>query len=172
MVTPDITASHVLEFATRINHNSIIYVPVRPHPASRRSFCEDNALRIVEQYGGAAAYGWLLSEWPGVYISAMTHVVWRNPEGRYIDPTPHSMGFTKVVFLPDDSLEQKFIGDSKDHALIDDPLVSEFLEQARLGAIQIARTESLDSELQLRIRALLERIESKYGKEPRGDRFL
>ena len=42
-------------------------------------------------------------EWPGVYLEAEYHAVWRNPEGALVDLTPKDVPTKKILFLADPS---------------------------------------------------------------------
>lgn len=82
--------------------------------------------RVVEQ-GGAACYGWVLWEWPRLYLEAEFYSVWRDPAGTLQDVTPR-LGTGHVLFLPDAT--RVFEGrrvKSVRRALTRDPAVAGFL---------------------------------------------
>ena len=45
--------------------------------------------------------GWQVWEWPGLYLEAEFHAVWRSPSGQLIDLTPKEMPIHKILFLED-----------------------------------------------------------------------
>lgn len=47
--------------------------------------CYWNVERLVTQFGGSTCFGWLITTWPGVYVEAMHHAVWRMPDERLVD---------------------------------------------------------------------------------------
>jgi hypothetical protein len=169
MITPDIEAPHVRDFSARLCDSPIYYIPVNPPIGAEENWCERNVLEVVRKFGGEAVYGWHVSEWPGIYISGRHHVVWRSPDGQMIDATPHGMGFHHVAFIDDARVADEFCKvPSVDHCLVADEDVAEWLEMGRIGSEQIARTDSLDSQLQSQLQSLLSRLEARYGPEPRG----
>ena len=49
--------------------------------------CYWNALAYSESSGGEVMFGWMLTEWPGVLITAEHHAIVRNAAGEYLDVT-------------------------------------------------------------------------------------
>lgn len=64
------------------------------------SECFHNVQAKVARDGGAIAYGWLIWEWPWVFIEAEHHAVWSTSSG-LIDVTPHVYNKPAVLFLTD-----------------------------------------------------------------------
>ena len=172
MITPDIGQKYLIEFAGTICPGSVVYVDVHPHPLARYRHCEQNVNLIAQKYGGAAVYGWHITEWPNVYLSAMHHVIWKSPKEDFVDPTPHTMGFKKIAYLRDERVASNFGHESIDSAIASDSEVAEFLSLARQGNEEIIRTDSIDPQLQRRLQELVAWMERKYGKEPRGGPFF
>ena len=68
--------------------------------------CYWNVLAHVQQYGGAILFGWMLKHWPGLYLSAEHHAVWRRNDGEILDVTERR---------PDCELPTTFVLDSNQH---------------------------------------------------------
>ena len=60
---------------------------------------------VVEAYvgahGGQSVIGWQLWEWPGLYLEAEFHAVWRSPTGQLLDLTPKEIPVHTILFLED-----------------------------------------------------------------------
>ncbi|WP_371767512.1 hypothetical protein [Massilia sp.] len=52
--------------------------------------CYTNVQDWVSRNGGSSVYGWLLSVWPGQFVEATHHAVWRTPDGDLEDITAHA----------------------------------------------------------------------------------
>lgn len=164
---PDISAAHVLEFCRGVAPGPILLVRVQPQPGCEPRNCTANAERIARLYGGTTVEGWLISEWPGVYINAMDHDVWRRPDGMLVDPTPHSMGFTTIAFLHDPSVRSLNARVTISHPLCPAPLVQRYLDAIELLRRESARTGTRPRRLVRRAQTLHERLVAAYGPEPR-----
>lgn len=77
-----------------------VMVPVRPEPDAIAGECFPNVQAKVGRDGGTISYGWLIWEWPRVFIEAEHHAVWNAGDG-LVDITPHVHSETDVLFLPD-----------------------------------------------------------------------
>lgn len=111
---------------------AVVLQPQAPRRAKPRD-CVVNVDAMIHERGGDVEYGWALWEtFPGVIIEAEFHAVWRDPRGRRRDVTPQQIEVSRVVFLPDPTLvyEDRQI-DNERIALIDDPLVEEFISAAK-----------------------------------------
>lgn len=96
--------------------------------------CTQNVDAVIENLGGSSEYGWQLWETlPGVLLEAQFHAVWVGDDGRRFDVTPPELaGVRHTVFLRDPALE--YGGQQIDNvrvALVDDPIVLEFIEAAK-----------------------------------------
>jgi hypothetical protein len=49
--------------------------------------CYWNVLYKVENQGGEIMFGWMIRQWPGLYLAAEHHAVWKRPDGSIIDVT-------------------------------------------------------------------------------------
>ncbi|MCC8951694.1 SEC-C domain-containing protein [Bradyrhizobium sp. Arg62] len=77
-----------------------VRVPVDPEPDAVIGECFHNVQAKVAKDGGSIAYGWLVWEWPRVFVEAEHHAVWSD-ERSLIDITPHIHREPSVLFLPD-----------------------------------------------------------------------
>ncbi|WP_163158052.1 hypothetical protein [Bradyrhizobium uaiense] len=77
-----------------------VRVPVRSGSGTVIGECFHNVQAKVAKDGGSITYGWLIWEWPRVFVEAEHHAVW-NDGNALIDVTPHIHGEFDVLFLPD-----------------------------------------------------------------------
>jgi len=96
----------------------------------------------MDRDGGSIQYGWLLWEWPHVYIEAEFHSVWRDADGVLHEVTSSPEGAVEILFLPDDSrrYEGKHI-DNVRLAIRDDLLVHNYIRLAELRTRVLTRGE-------------------------------
>lgn len=71
-------------------------------PSGPLGHCYWNVDKLVRSNGGSAEYGWLILYWPGLYVEALHHAVWRTPGGALVDvtekyPTDEAPGSTFVT---------------------------------------------------------------------------
>lgn len=97
--------------------------------------CFDEVRSRVERDGGTACLGWAIREWPGVFIDAEHHAVYRRDDDELIDITPALDGERKRLFLPDSSaiydFEEKGVRrDNIRQALSRDPLIPQLFAVA------------------------------------------
>ncbi|WP_336810110.1 SEC-C domain-containing protein [Bosea sp. MMO-172] len=108
--TPKAISAPVLAFCRSINPDALpVYVSVTPAPEALPSECFNNVAAKVDSDGGAMLYGWLIWEWPRVFIEAEHHAVWEK-DGVLSDITPPANGEARFLFLPDPTREYDFIG--------------------------------------------------------------
>lgn len=99
--TPESLNSAILAFCRDINPKDVpAYVPVAPDAAAVRSECFNNVAAKVEIEGGTLVYGWLIWEWPRVFVEAEHHAIWEK-DGTLVDITPPINGEQRILFLPD-----------------------------------------------------------------------
>ena len=111
-----------------------VYLNVDPSSQDEIDECFFNVQRRVDQYGGQIAYGWSVSTWEGVFIEAVHHGVWQQPDGSLTDVTPAIDKETCRLFLRDDDMtfdfESRRRRDNVRRPLVSDPLVAAFLSGA------------------------------------------
>ncbi|MBI3934861.1 MAG: SEC-C domain-containing protein [Acidobacteria bacterium] len=136
---PDPTAPHVLAFCERISPGARpVRLPIRPEPGCDVRECFQNVRRKVEKEGGRIRYGWVLWEWPRVFIEAEHHAVYESADGPpWLDLTPPMVEDPQVarLFLPDDSAVHDFDNpdsrrDNIRQALAQDTQIDEYLQLA------------------------------------------
>ena len=71
--------------------------PLDQRPAD----CFETVVQHVIDRGGSACYGWVLWEWPGLFLEAEFYAVWRDAEGNLRDITPRAGDASGILFLPD-----------------------------------------------------------------------
>lgn len=76
-------------------------VPVRPVPGSLKNECFSNVQKHAAEHGGSLVCGWSIVEWPGVFLEAEFHGVWRSPDGELVDVTPNQLEVAEILFAPD-----------------------------------------------------------------------
>lgn len=127
--TPRTITAAIQEFASELSPDqSLLTVPVNPHPSSLLGECFDNVAAAVQRAGGSIIYGWLFWEWPEVLLEAEFHAIWRRPDGSLLDVTPQADGEAEILFLPDPAAnyrEQRI--DNHRRALSGERLVADFL---------------------------------------------
>lgn len=90
--------------------------------------CFHDVQREVEKSGGNIQYGWTIWEWPGIFIEAEFHAVWRRTDGELLDVTPKKDGEERILFVPD--LVRVFSGKQIDNvrvAIGRDPRIKQLL---------------------------------------------
>jgi len=90
--------------------------------------CFDTVVQHVVERGGNPCYGWVLWEWPDLFLEAEFYAVWRDPEGNLLDITPRAGDARSVLFLADP--QRAFDGrrvNSVRQPISRDPAVTAFL---------------------------------------------
>jgi len=82
-----------------------VYLDIDPFHWCRVNCCDLNVKKAINDYRGKAVFGFRLWSLPTMYIEADLHCVWKNPNGKLIDITPNVDGETKVLFLPDPTIQ-------------------------------------------------------------------
>jgi len=99
--TPQMVGEAVAALCAEISPNTTpVYVPVAPKHGYVSGNCFFNVAAHVRASGGEAVNGWILWEWPGVFLEAEHHAVWQAGD-ELMDVTPHPDGETRILFLPD-----------------------------------------------------------------------
>lgn len=88
---PQIVSPPIVSLCRELNPDQTpIWVPVRSDPDAIVNECFDNVSAKVARDRGAIVYGWLIWEWPRVFIEAEHHAVWEE-SGALIDITPNAV---------------------------------------------------------------------------------
>jgi len=77
-----------------------VYVQVRPSDTSQINECFPTVDAYVAKHGGTRLLGWSLWEFPGLFVDAEFHAVWKSPEGALVDVTKRNRAIGSVLFLP------------------------------------------------------------------------
>ena len=68
-----------------IPHGSAISIPrSKSMPVGQ---CYENVRQCIRASGGSAICGWLIAFWPGRFVEALYHAVWKRPDGKLVDVT-------------------------------------------------------------------------------------
>lgn len=127
--TPARITQVIIDFCASITSDSSPeYIDVCPAPWAALNECFNNVYRMVKQYGGSMISGWAVWQRGNMLLDAEAHAIWRAPDGKLIDITPHSYNEKRILFLFDSSVcYQGIIIPSHRQALTDSPLVAEFI---------------------------------------------
>ena len=127
--TPARITQVIIDFCASITSDSSPeYIDVCPAPWAALNECFNNVYRMVKQYGGSMISGWAVWQRGNMLLDAEAHAIWRAPDGKLIDITPHSYNEKRILFLFDSSVcYQGVTIPSHRQALTDSPLVAEFI---------------------------------------------
>lgn len=106
--TVNINDRDLIKLCAKLNPTAKpISIPIidKPRPIGN---CYWNAWAQVQEHGGKIVYGWLFTEWPNVFITAMHHAVWQNKHGEIFDVSAKydsDVIKDRTTFLPDDSIQ-------------------------------------------------------------------
>lgn len=127
--TPARITQVIIDFCASITSDSSPeYIDVCPAPWAALNECFNNVYRMVKQYGGSMISGWAVWQRGNMLLDAEAHAIWRAPDGKLIDITPHSYNEKRILFLFDSSVcYQGITIPSHRQALTDSPLVAEFI---------------------------------------------
>ena len=169
MITPDISAVHVREFCAAISPHEPVIVASEPQD-DRFEFsdCFNNVDEMVRRRGGSPVRGWHITEWPGVFIEAEHHAIWRKWTGELLDPSPHRTPFASIAFLPDETLKEWDSRRNINSPLNDAPLIPEFLLVSRSLREDPCNSHADRRRKERLHRSLRAQLESTFGPEPYG----
>ena len=169
MRIPKITDAHVRLFCKEISpDHSPVYVPLHPMPGAPYRCCFDIVDVCIEAAKGSKLMGWAIWEWPGVFIEAEFHCVWKAPDGKLFDPTPQRFQTeNRNLFLPDPGQpEPKKAIENRRKILNTDPTTKKLIRAFELRHRR-PFPFSLWHSLQANFYAM--RTMRKYGSPLRGD---
>ncbi|MEK8217154.1 hypothetical protein [Paenibacillus sp. FSL L8-0463] len=147
--TPKEIDDSVIDFCKSIAPYSIPeYVQLRPESWCIQNDCYDNVKQKVEDCGGKRQLGWRIQVVPDPYpkymIEAVHHAIWISETGEKIDITPQPDSANRIVFVSDDSTKigKHRIGE-KYHALLNCPIVNEYVRLCNLESVQYVSKTNL-----------------------------
>ncbi len=101
-VVPDGEDGHVQTFCDKVVPGQKVQrVRCEPDLTAPINECFDVVAAHVARHGGSPVLGWTLWEFPGAYIEAEFHCVWRAPSGILLDVVPRAEFHDEILFLPD-----------------------------------------------------------------------
>lgn len=127
--TPARITQVIIDFCASITSDSSPeYIDVCPASWATPNECFNNVPRMVKQYGGSMISGWAVWQRGNMLLDAEAHAIWRTPDGKLIDITPHSYNEKRILFLFDSSVCYHGITiPSHRQALTNSPLVAELI---------------------------------------------
>lgn len=181
---PDKIDTNVIKFCKTINpKSSPEFIPLHPEPWCKMNECYDNVEHKVETCGGKRQLGWRIQIMPDPFpkymIEAIHHAIWVSEIGKKSDITPILLPANQIVFLPDE--DTPFNGyrvGEKYYALIDSPLVNEYVRLCNLESTKYVNKTKLDDqpnipeELSMKQEKLKAQIMQKYGDMNKIMKFL
>lgn len=117
----------IRELCDVLDADAPVVVQVEPTPDAELMKCFSNVKDAVADGLGDVQTGWLIWEFPGVYLVAERHAVLQTNDG-LLDITPQPEGYRRVLFaatptpLPTEYTPCRYV------ALKDHPLVHRFVE--------------------------------------------
>lgn len=144
------------------------YVSVKVQQWSRARECFPNVERMIQEQGGQQVNGWAIWQWANIFAEAEAHSVWRSPEGKLADITPHDNREMEILFLPDaDMVYSGLRMGNVRLAITDSPLAAELVDLGnRIDEVMCRYTPGTEvslSELRRRLLPLKERREAIVG---------
>lgn len=112
------------------------FLAISPCPGCLPADCFLNVKKEMERNGGRIQFGWVIWEWPNVYIEAEHHAVYQpRDSSTIIDITPCMQGNARRLFVPDNSAQWDYenegvLRDNIRFALVEDPIVDELFKSA------------------------------------------
>ena len=58
-------------------------------------------------------HGWAIWEHPNIMLEAEFHGIWKSPNGHFLDVTPYSFNFNRILFMPEENLKHDFTNPDK-----------------------------------------------------------
>lgn len=127
--TQKIITDAINSFCRSIRHTEKpFYVQVCPFQKMLINECFPNVSSVVKTLGGESVNGWVIWQWANIMIEAEAHAIWKAPDGKLVDVTPHINNEDSILFLPDDTVY--YTGTpipNKRIALTSSPLVAELI---------------------------------------------
>lgn len=172
--TPKEIDDVVMIFCKSITPDSIPeYVPLRPESWCIVDECYNNVKQKVKDSGGKRQLGWRIQvvpdPLPRFMIEAVHHAIWILETGEKVDITPQSYSASSIVFLSDDSIKLgKYRIGERYHALLDCPLVNEYVRLCNLESAEYVSKTKLNKqpnvppELSMKQKELFEQIILKH----------
>ena len=112
--TPARITQVIIDFCASITSDSSPeYIDVCPASWATPNECFNNVPRMVKQYGGSMISGWAVWQRGNMLLDAEAHAIWRTPDGKLIDITPHSYNEKRILFLfvRDHAMQTSIFGD-------------------------------------------------------------
>lgn len=102
MNTPSRDDQDVITFCQTLNSKR--QPRVIPHQPTAYPGAETSSEIIdahIAKFGGKKTYGWLIKEWPHVWLEADHRAIWENPAGQLVNITSLHWNTEDILFLSD-----------------------------------------------------------------------
>lgn len=142
--TPTVISPQVIGLCESLKANRPCYVPVQQDQQGIYGFCNDGVMDKIKADGGAVMFGWIIWEYPKLYLAAEFHALWVDPAGTFIDIRPKPAGETRVVFAADPSYPPDFDFGNRPHgrrARLCEPKDLNELAQTKIKNCKISQIE-------------------------------
>ena len=106
--TPAVIGAEIIELCEALKTDPPAYVEVQKDSNGLYGFCNLGVLEKIASDGGTIRFGWIIWEYPRIYLTAEFHAVWVNSTGRLIDITPKPDGERRIVFAGDPTYSPDF----------------------------------------------------------------
>ncbi len=148
------------------------YVPVEVQGWALPGECFPNVGRMVRERGGQQVNGWVIWQWANILVEAEAHSVWRSPEGKLADITPHDNGEKEILFLKDDDMAYRgnIIANIR-LALTSSQLVAELIRLMDERDRIIGEIPGKEHLIPKPLWARIEEIKAMLHEEVRGNEF-
>lgn len=106
-----------------------VFLPIEAVPHATLGDCFANVQKQVVENGGASRLGWKITTTADLLMEAEFHAVWLSPEEKLRDISPDPNNEMALFVL--DKEEKQYQGvtvNSKRKALVDTPLVNEYID--------------------------------------------
>lgn len=142
----------VINFCKTISEKSSPeFVQLRPESWCKMNECYDNVEQKIKVCGGKRQLGWRIQIMPDplpkYMIEAIHHAIWVSESGKKVDITPIPVLTNRIIFLPDEStvFNEYRVGE-KYYALIDCPLVKEYVRLCNFESTEFINKTKLDDQ--------------------------
>jgi hypothetical protein len=124
--TPKKITTEILRLCDTLNSERPVFVDIRPTPDAEPGRCFSNVEDAVAKNYGEAQTGWLIWEFPGVYLTAERHALLKTHNG-FVDLTPQPDGQRRGLFAPTALSPSSDYTQNRYWGLSDHPLVHRFV---------------------------------------------
>lgn len=115
-----------------------------PHPAAKRSFCDENVALQIRDHGGESFSAWDVTE-HGPLVEMEAHLVWRSPSGSLVDVSPSLVGALRHFIFPSERKFQRPFPGNIIVSLSSDPRIKETAHYLTMAHAVFAKHKAVGS---------------------------